>query len=838
MRNLATALATGVCIVAMATPTYAQAAEYQISAGSLKAALDTFAKRTGSQVIYRSEEVRGVRSPGVKGSMTADEALARILAGTGFKARRDGSGAFAIVRDELATAPTSSSSSAQLDEDTVSAGEIIVTASRRDERLRDVASSVTAIGEGQLLDLSASSLNDFVGQIPNINFTGDGPSNRQLILRGVSTSTFSQVATVATYIDDVTVGSSTALAVGSRLKPDLNTFDLERIEVLRGPQDTQYGANSLGGLLKYVTKSPSTLETTFDARLDLNNVSHGETGYGIEAAVNVPVSDQAAFRLSAFSRLEGGYINNVATGEDGVNEVKSTGARLAFRAEPSDKLTIEAVAMFQNVDAGGSSTVEIDPATLDPIYGDFEQERFAPEELKNDFRLLSGTIEYDFGPVALISTTAYNEVEVESTRDWTRIEGGEFSGFPGVVSFPDKANTKTKKWSQEFKIRSQSNELLEWAAGVYLTGEESFLRTLEQGLLADGTVSTDEPTWGGGGFTTGTAENIFSTDWVSKYREVAFFGEVTVHLADNFDVTGGLRYGRNKTDFDQTFGGLYQCSTFDANVPTQCDANNEQVFPHVRSKDNATTFMVTPRWHISDSTMLYGRVAQGFRPGGPNSLAPSAIAAGAETVYRSDTLTNYEVGVKTVLFDNRVLFDLTAFYIDWEDIQIRQIVGGFAYTGNGGEASSKGIEMAVTARPTDDLSISFNLGTLDAKLDSDAPGVGGVAGDKMPNAPDLTYGGTINYDFPAFSNGYIASIGGSWRFVDDRLGDFSAGDRFEVEGYHTFDLYATLSSDRFTFRAYAKNITDKRGVEGILPFFNYAVVSRPRTIGLSLTTGF
>ncbi|MEL0036500.1 MAG: TonB-dependent receptor, partial [Gammaproteobacteria bacterium] len=351
--------------------------------------------------------------------------------------------------------------------------------------------------------------------------------------------------------------------------------------------------------------------------------------------------------------------------------------------------------------------------------------------------------------------------------------------------------------------------------------------------------STDEPTWGGGGFTTGTAENLFSSNWQSEFKHTGIFGEITYHLSDTFDITGGVRWSSNETEFDQTLGGLWQCSTFDTTVPSTCDANNENVFPRVKSDDDATTFLITPRWHISDSTMLYARAAQGFRPGGPNSLAPSAIAAGAEVVYDSDSLTNYEIGVKTLLADNRVLIDLAAFYIDWEDIQIRQISGGFAYTGNGGKASSEGIELAVTARPTDNLSISFNLGTLDAKLEEDAPGigVGAVTGDKLPNAPDLTHGGTINYDFPDF-NGYTVGIGGSWRHVDDRLGDLGAAERVVLESYDTYNLHASLSNDRFVLRAYAKNLTDERGIDSVSPYFSNAIISRPRTVGLSLTMSY
>lgn len=408
-------------------------------------------------------------------------------------------------------------------------------------------------------------------------------------------------------------------------------------------------------------------------------------------------------------------------------------------------------------------------------------------------------------------------------NDWTRIEGGTNSGFTGVVIFPELVEMETAKWSQEFKLASKDNDKFEWAVGVFMTGEKSFLKSLEQGLLADGTPGTEVPSWAEG---QGTPANMFSSDWQSKFKQFAGYGELTYYLSPKFDVTGGVRYTRNETDFDQTLGGLWMFN-----------GGEDLVYPHVTSKDNATTFMISPRWRVSDATMIYTRAAQGFRPGGPNSLTPTAIANGAKVEYGADQLTNYEIGVKTTAFNNRLFFDLTYFYIDWSDIQIRQISDdGFAFTGNGGKASSKGLELAVTAKPTDGLTFSFNLGTLDAKLDEDAPSVGAVKGDKLPNTADLTHGGYINYEFPSNNNSTF-NIGGSWRHVGDRLSDLGES-RTTMDGYNTFNLNAGLSFKNYVIQAYAKNFTNTIGIESISNYWSYGTVSRPRTIGISLTAQF
>lgn len=700
--------------------------------------------------------------------------------------------------------------------------EVIVTASRRAEKLRDVASSITALGENQLKQQNIAQFDDFVGQIPNISFTGSGPSNRQVVLRGISTSTFSQSAKVATYIDDVAVGSSTALAVGSFNRPDVNVFDLDRVEVLRGPHGTRYGANSLGGLLKYVTKSPSMVgDATYDVRIGSSSASNGGFGYGLDASANFPISDKTAIRVSGFTRKDPGFIDNIGTGEEDVNDTDNLGARLNLLSNLSDKLSLKATAMFQNVDIGAQTSVRIDENGK-PVFDDYEQERFSPENIESKLQFYALTLKYKLGGVNLTSTTGYNIMANNKNNDWTRIDGVGWEDT-GVVTFPELIQMETKKWSQELKLASNDNDKFEWAVGVFMTGENSFLKGLEQGLQADGTVGTQVPSWAEG---QGTPANMFSSDWQSKFKQFAGYGELTYYLSPKFDVTGGVRYTQNETDFDQTLGGLWLFN-----------GGEDQVYPHVNSKDNATTFMISPRWRVSDATMIYARAAQGFRPGGPNSLTPAAIANGAEVEYGADKLTNYEIGVKTSVFNNRLFFDLTYFNIDWKDIQIRQISDdGFAFTGNGGKASSKGLELAVTARPTDGLTFSFNLGTLDAKLDEDVPGVGAVKGDELPNAPGLTHGGSINYEFPSKSSSTF-NIGGSWRHVGDRLNDLGES-RITMEGYNTFNLHAGLSFKNYEIQAYAKNFTNTIGIESISNFFSYGTVSRPRTIGISLTAHF
>lgn len=716
--------------------------------------------------------------------------------------------AFAIAALPLAA----QAQTASADVEATQGGEIIVTATRRDEKLKDVPASVSAIGAEQLSNLNAARFDDFVSQIPNISFTGRNAGNRQIILRGVSTSTNEQSATVATYVDDVAVGSSTALAVGARFKPDVNVFDLERIEVLRGPQGTLYGANSLGGLLKYVTKAPTTDGVEIAGRVEATTVAHGGEGYAVDAGVNLPLGDTVAVRMSGFHREEAGYIDNLGTGDRDVNDLTSSGGRIAVLAKPGERLTLRATAMYQRFRTGGQSTADIDLATGANLDGDYEHAHFLPEPMKQTFQLYALSADYDLGGATLTSSTSYSIIDQSNRTDFTQFDGG---AIPDVLYYSDLTTSKTKKFTQELRLASAANGAFEWLAGAYYTRENSRFTDSEVGLVdGDGTVGT------------GDAANVFYSDADSRFEQYAFYGDATVYLADAFDITGGVRYSHNAIRLDSVGDGFFNggFSEFDTTA-----------------KDDAWTFLVTPRWRVSDTTLLYARAAKGFRPGGPNLLGPAEIEAGAPLSFVSDSLWNYEVGLKTSALDRAVSLDLTLFYIDWSKIQIRSTVGGFAFIGNGGKATSKGGEMTLELKPTRGFNVSFNLGYTDAQLAQDAPGIGGLDGMTLPNAPKWTLGGAVNYDF-ALSDTVGASLGASWRVVSDRLADFNRdlSPRLQLDGYGTLDLRAGVKFAHFDLDVFVKNVTDTRGLEATNTTFAPATVTvaRPRLVGLSLTARY
>jgi outer membrane receptor protein involved in Fe transport len=325
----------------------------------------------------------------------------------------------------------------------------------------------------------------------------------------------------------------------------------------------------------------------------------------------------------------------------------------------------------------------------------------------------------------------------------------------------------------------------------------------------------------------GLAADMFQDYLSSKYYQIAGYGNVTFYIGDVFDITGGIRYTHDQVRIVDQGGGFLNGGPYLDTPPA--------------STDNKTTFLVTPRFHLSDATMIYGRVASGFRPGGPNDISPAAIAAGAQASFRPDKLINYEAGIKTSALDHRLTIDASVFYIDWKDLQIRTSAGGFFYLGNASRASSKGAELSILARPIDDLSVSMNFGYTDARLRADAPVIGGTNGDQLPNSPKFTIGGAVDYQFK-LTGSVRGSIGASYRVVSDHLADFNRNfaPRYSMDGYGTLDLRAGIKVDHFDIDVFARNVTNTRGVESAITNFTPSNITynRPRTVGIAVTARY
>jgi outer membrane receptor protein involved in Fe transport len=677
---------------------------------------------------------------------------------------------------------------------------IVVTAQKRPQVLIDVPQSVSVISGDTLENTHAQRLSDYLTRIPSANIVESQAGNSRIVLRGINTGGVG--ATVATYIDETPFGSATALANGGVLAPDFDPFDLARVEVLRGPQGTLYGANSLGGLIKFVTVTPDPGAFAGAAELGAEKVSHGDTGWWGRAAVNVPLGATAAFRVSGFYRRDPGYIDDPVLGHD-VNDGKTYGGRVSFLVRPTEQLSVRASVHVENIRSDGTNAVDIDPVTLKPVGGSLEQFRILRQPNDIDYRIYNTTIDYDFGPMTLVSSTSYGTLDQAQI-----VDGSGALGVPGAGL--DQSMTQ-RRFTEEVRLASSPKQTIEWTIGGFYTHEKN--RLGQAVYLAD--PATQEPVVNG----------LIVVDLPSRYSEYAGFANATWHLSPRFDLTAGARYSHNDQSSTQDTSG--------ALVPAPVHLSG-------KSSDNAFTYSVAPTFKLDTNTRIYARVAKGYRPGGPNAISPDADPNEVPFQFAPDTTTNYEVGIKTRTEDNLLSLDVSVFRIDWKKVQLLVQIGQFGVNINGASARSSGVEFTAGLHPSHELSLFANGSYVDAHLTADTPvQVGGVAGDPLPYNPKWQWTVGAEYEH-RLSSSSTARGGISWHYLGHRFTEFDP-----VEGQHRLgsfgqiDAHAGVDFGRFRVDAFAHNLTDSRGITNVGFFGDVngdlaAAIIRPRSFGLAL----
>ncbi len=685
--------------------------------------------------------------------------------------------------------------------------EVIVTAQKRQERLIDVPQSMSVLSSEALDQLSATQFRDYANTVPGLSFTTAGAGNTQVSLRGVTIGQ-DLGATVGVYVDETPYGSSQVFAFGPYLALDVGLFDLDRIEVLRGPQGTLYGASTMGGLIKYVSKRPDLQQFSGSVRVGGSSTERGDVNYDVAAIVNVPLAaDKAALRASAFESHDGGYINNIASGREGVNRSDIYGGRLDFLLTPTEELSVRLTGFAQNIGRDGEATADYTFSGAKPI-GTLNQNRQFAEPFDQQFRLLSGTVVYDFGGASLTSVSTYQTVQTDLTWD---ISGAfvpllNMFGFGPYSAVGNPNRSEVNKFSQEIRLAAQEGGTVEWVVGGFYTREKSELSTLF--LLRD---LAGEP----------APNTLFTYRAPVSFEEQAVFGDLTWHLTEKFDITGGARYARNDQEFTQFGSGA-----FGFNLPRRT------------SDEDVVTYLASARYHVNDRATAYLRYATGYRPGGPNI----ATVATAEPTFDSDKLKSYEAGFKAETASRRFGIDLAGYYIDWNNIQMSVNVGGFtSYLNAPGGASIRGAELMVTARPAGGLALSGAFAYQDAHLDEADANLGGAKGERLPNVPRFMATVNADYDFSGVT--LQPTLGATVRYVGERESSFDESQGFpqyQLPEYTAVDLRAGLTFGRVDTQLYVRNATDERGQLSLFfaQFGARVAILQPRTIGISVTTQF
>lgn len=775
-----------------------------IGAQELAPALTMLARDRHVQFVYRSDLVEHQHTGGAAGDLTFEEALTQLLKGTGLTYRFLEANAITIVpvEEPQGVKQSRSKAAAESEEEPLRLEEVVVTATKRAEKLADVPLAVQALTADELQKQGARGFDDYARSVAGLQYVSTGAGRDQIFMRGIAAPQgyIGMQSAIGVYLDDVPISEGLN-------QPDLNLYDIDRVEVLRGPQGTLYGSASMGGTIKLVTNKPDTHSPSAFADADLSYTQHGSANGQYNAVFNLPITtDVAAVRGVFYGRNLSGYLGNPVLDRAHVNDENTYGGRLAVRLTPRDDLTVDLTGMYQRTDQGAYNRV-------DSINGDVDaltQYRHFDEDFRDKSTVLNAAIQYHGSAFDLVSSTSYNR----RTR-----EGGD--DFTGLNIFGDLALTPslqiyhTRSFAQEFRANSTQQGWFGWLIGGYFSDvRNDFYQAIDS---SDGMAVFGLP-----------KDNIAILQQSATTRELAGFGEASIRPFAAFTLTAGLRYDTVKLDANSARSGLL----FGGLLADAANTAQHEVIPKLNLS-----------YKLEDA-LVYVQASKGFRIGGLNvTFQPTGDGFVFPRAYAPDSLWNYELGWKASVLNGALSVDADAFLINWRNIQLDLQHSGYDYLTNAGDARSKGVELQVTARPARGWSLGGQLTYTDSHLTTATPGVG-ARGDRVPFVPKISASGFVEYHaalgrlgaglarvdvqrvgtaytgFGSASNSY-----GGYTMTNVRIGTYLAGSDIALYAKNLFDARARLFGDAYL-----------GGFAGVDPV-SYTIV-RPRTVGLEVSHKF
>jgi len=839
----------GFCIVlalfGTSLPLAAQAVvthyELNIPRQSLDAALNEFARQTGLQIARFSSVTASAGEAGpVSGSFTSQEALKSLLEGSGLSYRVLNDRTIAIVvsseptgsltsvegasskSDEgvphaaLAAKEDKKSSSgfrlaqvdtgktadaaavAKSDDNTSQRApaqieEVVVTAQKRVEKQQDVPSSIAVLSGEKLTAEGVVQLSDYSKQIPGLNVIGAaGPAQGEVVIRGIfagSTGSAVGSAVVGMYLDDVSFTPSSPLGETEGISLDPDLADIERIEVLEGPQSTLYGASVMGGLIKIVTKQPVLNDFEGSVRVDGTQIDGGGSGYGVRAAVNIPIiQDAVALRVTAFDRQDPGFIDNASTGQKNINEDTVKGGRASLLIKANDMLETTVSGFWQDINQRGPNQVFLNPVTKTPSLGALAYSSPIGQGDVIQNRALSDTTTLDMRFGKLTNIASYASLYASNFQDYSAY-GGFVNAPPGVLVSID-FEPSTTRYSDELRLAA-SHGPFEGLLGGFYTNERNADTVNLRGTDSSGvTLPVASPYY-----------NVYSFLDVARFTEYAAFGDFTYHVTDQLEGTFGARYSYDKQSYQVSRSGLL------GSGPLQGEAT-----------DSATTYLATVSYKPESTLTLYLRAASAYRPGGTQALAPSAVAAGVSPNFGPDTLWNYEAGAKGSFWGGRGAFTAAIYHMKWFDVQLNTRIQGFDVLANAAGAMNNGAEASMQLLPLEGLSMSFNVAYNDAKITSNVPTIGAVSGDPLPYSQKFSAATLVDYIRP-LANTLSGTAGLTYAYHDGVNTGFQDGVSYRLPAYDTLDLRAGVKWSRYALTLRAENVFNKFALSNAAPLY-------------------
>jgi iron complex outermembrane receptor protein len=755
--------------------------------------------------------------------------------------------------------------------------EITVTARKKEETLQQVPISVAAPTESELRDRGAQTIEDVAANVAGFTVQNLGPGQSQIAIRGVSSGQIVRdqpgvKEQVGVYLDESVISLSL-------FTPDLDLFDLSRVEVLRGPQGTLFGSGSESGTVRYITNQPKIGTQETIGEVNVETIDTGGTGGSVKFATNVPMTTTSAARLTGYYMKYGGFIGAVQPNlsiKTNVNDGYRAGARASFLFKPNAKLSITPRLVYQKLDVNGWNRIDIFNILGNPytttrprvLLSDRQQFTQIGEPTTDKFLLGDVNFSYDLGGGRTLSSiTSYTDRDILVTRDagalTSSITGGTIALPQNVYTLnaPLFDATTAQGFTEELRV-SGTNANVQWVAGGFYAHNK---RHYGQNLPVKGfTALTGIPTEG-----TKIAETdeLYKSDLRYTLNQAAIFGEGTYTVNPRLDITAGLRWYDFSEDRTQIFDGIF-ADPIDS--VGSVDANG--FAPRIMASFKAT-----------DTTRLYGQIAKGFRLGGINDplLTPlcspgdKATFGGHET-WEDETLWNYEIGSKSRVMNGRGGFNVAAFMSDVTNLQATVTAGTCSsrLIFNVPKARAMGAEVEFDLTPTDNFDFAISASHTNSELRSnvvDGSGaiVAGIrSGARMPSVPEDQAAAAATYRWPTGSSvGYLSGV---WTHIGDRftqVGDEDLGTSATVSmttfpgtiggpltqstftfnpklpAYDLINLRVGILKGRWDTAVFVNNITDERALlaldreRGFRARVGY-MTNQPRTFGISTRMNF
>jgi outer membrane receptor protein involved in Fe transport len=795
--------------------------------------------------------------------------------------------------------------------------EIIVTATKREASLQDIAMSVTAFTDEKIVLEQFKQIDDYAGQIAGLTVNRRQPGGTNVIMRGcaVASVSFGGSSTTSIYLDEqpITV---------SGFNPDPRLVDIQRVEALSGPQGTLFGDAAQCGTLRIITNKPDSGGFTGFVDLTGNTVKHGDLGYDINGMVNIPlVEDKLALRLVGFHVKEAGFIDNIlAPGlpgpfgptsgapydnsefvDDDVNSATTSGGRVALRWTPNETWTIDASAIFQNLDVDGMGDVDLSEGPHeDDVIGELEQIRYGDEKFKDEWYQLALTVEARLGFADVMATGAYMERKTRYDMDSTAYaflyaqDNGYEASFYDFGERRHFSNDEGKVTTETFEARmtTPSDSDSRWAGivGFFYNKTEDHTVFTANGIgLGDGctteyaadcaayssTRSSYLHYYYYGTFGPEASDNWWTGDYNTETKNTAVFGEVSFDVTDNFSITAGGRWFEVKQTFFNANGPTVNLASDLPPSPilicaTEAEEDNwlnngvpVGRFVHTcfndttaTSKDSDFVPKLSAAYNFNDDKMVYFTYSEGFRRGGVNSAKQGSFAeGGALHAYNPDTIKNYEVGFKGTTSDGRFRLNATFYHMVWDDIQIQVFDPDATFFSLGiinlAEAEINGVEGSFSWIPADNWTISGMLGYNNAELSEEAVdedlGVDLPKGQRLPLMPKLKTNLEAKYTSQRQIWGGDPWVLANWTYRGDSLnslgglgGTASLNETRTHPSLNTVNLRTGLDYDTWNVQFFITNLFNDRAST----LFNdrwiqvRSSINRPRTFGINYRKTF